>query len=202
MCNHFRQNPEAISDWAQWAGYRLTSETVETSGDVWPKRQALVVRTDDGAPLGARMAWGVPVTLPGKRPGTTVTKPVTNLRNTGSPFWKGMLANPAQRCLVPFSRFAEPKPGKDEVTGRPAEHWFGLAEGKAGAFAGVWRIHDGVPVFAFLTCEPNNLVAPHHPKAMPVILDAENYAAWLEADYNTVVALQSPYPSQLMQLLG
>jgi putative SOS response-associated peptidase YedK len=54
---------------------------------------------------------------PGKRPGTTITKHVTNVRNLKSSFWKSMLANPERRCLVPFSRFAEPKAGQSREHG-------------------------------------------------------------------------------------
>jgi putative SOS response-associated peptidase YedK len=85
----------------------------ETRSNVWPRRMGGVVRTVDGARVAGKMAWGVPLTLPGKRSGTTVTKYVTNVRNLKSPYWANMLARPAQRCVVPFSRFAEPKLGPD-----------------------------------------------------------------------------------------
>ena len=32
---------------------------------------------------------------------------------------------------------------------------------------------------AFLTCEPNPLVVPIHPKAVPVILHPDDYDRWL-----------------------
>ena len=51
---------------------------------------------------------------------------------------------------------------------------------------------------AFLTCEPNPLVAAVHPKAMPVVLHEEDYDAWLTGEYDNVCALAAPYPSQLM----
>jgi putative SOS response-associated peptidase YedK len=63
-----------------------------------------------------------------------VTKHVTNVRNLDSPFWRGMLAKPGGRCLVPFTRFAEPKAG----AGRE-EHWFSIPGQPLAAFAGVWR---------------------------------------------------------------
>ena len=53
-------------------------------------------------------------------------------------------------------------------------------------------------LFAFLTCEPNPLVAPLHPKAMPVILHPEDYATWLTADWEEARKLVQPFPSQLM----
>ena len=53
-------------------------------------------------------------------------------------------------------------------------------------------------LFAFLTCEPNPLVAPLHPKAMPVILHQEEYTTWLTAEWAEARKLVQPFPSQLM----
>lgn len=197
MCNHYQGNPEEIADWAEWAGYRLPAERI-TATDIWPKRPATIARIDKGAKILDAMIWGVPHTMPGKRAGTTVTKHVTNVRNLASPFWKSMLANPERRCLVPFSRFAEPKPGKDPETGRPTEYWFAVTDRPVAAFAGIWRPSDAGNVFAFLTCEPNPLVAPLHPKAMPVILHEAEYDLWMTGMVEEARALAVPYPSQLM----
>ena len=54
--------------------------------------------------------------------------------------------------------------------------------------------------YAFLRCEPNPLVAPLHPKAMPVILHEADYERWLTCDYDEACAMAQPYPSQLMTL--
>lgn len=196
MCNHYRLNPEAIPTWAEWAGYNLPSihETMEqSSADVWPKRPGLVVHHGEAGPTAETMRWGFARTMPGKRPGTTVTKNVTNVRNLTSPYWRSMLANPEQRCLVPFSQFAEPKMGQ----GRE-EWWFTISDEPVSAFAGIWRPTDEGRSYAFLTCEPNPLVAPLHPKAMPVIVHREDYDKWLRADWSEASALVAPYPSQLM----
>lgn len=180
-----------LQTWREYIGWSL-DDAVET--DVWPKREGLVARIDSNTYVIDRMIWGVPLTVPGKRPGTTIAKNVTNVRNLTSPFWKSMLSNPARRCLVPFTAFAEPKIGQ----GR-AEHWFTVAGEPVAAFAGIWRPSDAGNVYAFLTCEPNPLVAAHHPKAMPVILHPDDYATWLTTDYAGACALATPFPSQLMR---
>ena len=92
---------------------------------------------------------------------------------------------------MPFSTFAEPKPnaGRDEV-------WFRVTDAPMSAFAGIWRQTVEGNVFAFLTCEPNPLVAPIHPKSMPVILHPQDYECWLTG--NDVLDLATPFPSQLM----
>jgi putative SOS response-associated peptidase YedK len=216
MCNHYRNIPELLSTWREYVGWSLNRplppELQAMAGaeavDIWPKYEAQVVRMGDDGAFVDSMKWGVPLTLPGKRPGTTVTKQVTNVRNLDSPFWRGMLVRPEQRCLVPFTRFAEPVIG-----GGRAEHWFSIKDSPVAAFAGVWRIaapatQSGLDfgsagaepekVFAFLTCEPNPLVAPLHPKAMPVILHPEEYQTWLSAEWSEAKALVQPFPSQLM----
>ena len=79
-----------------------SDDVAEWKTDINPRYQAPIMRTEGGARILETMAWGVPLTIPGKRPGTTITKHVTNVRNLASPFWKSMLTNPERRCLVPF----------------------------------------------------------------------------------------------------
>jgi len=67
-------------------------------------------------------------------------------------------------------------------------------------FAGLWRPTEQGHCFAFLTCEPNPLVAPLHPKAMPVILQPEDYDHWLSCGYEHACSLAQPHPSQLMEV--
>lgn len=194
MCNHYQNHPEAISTWREYIGWSLPDdEFSEIKIDVWPKQKAIVGLIRNDAPCLVAMRWGVPLTISGKRQGTTATKHITNVRNLASPFWRSMLAKPAQRCLVPFTRFAEPKPnaGRDEV-------WFHLPASPVSAFAGVWRPSDQGNVFAFLTCEPNPLIAPIHPKAMPVIVHPDDYDRWLAGDDAGNFA--TPFPSQLMAM--
>ena len=194
MCNHYRNNPDAIPTWREYIGaVQREEEWSDIKVDVWPKYQGIVARIDKGQTILDSMAWGVTITLPGKREGTTITKRVTNVRNLASPFWRSMISKPAQRCLVPFSIFAEPKPnaGREEV-------WFTVTDTPVSAFAGIWRPSVEGNVYAFLSCEPNPLVAPIHPKAMPVILHPQDYERWMKGD--DVTELAAPFPSQLMSI--
>ena len=194
MCNHYRANPDAIPTWREYIGAAPYEDVwSDIKIDVWPKYQAVIARVGGSKTISDSMAWGVPMSLPGKREGTTVTKRVTNVRNLTSPFWRSMLSRPAHRCLVPFSTFAEPKPnaGRQEI-------WFRVTDAPVSAFAGIWRPSAEGNVFAFLTCEPSPLVAPIHPKAMPVILHPQDYDRWLTGD--DVLDLVAPFPSQLMSV--
>ena len=198
MCNHYQNIPGAeklLSTWKEYIGFDLPNELPVFANDIYPKRQGLVLRMEDGEVKADAMMWGVPCQVPGKRPGTVLTKHVTNVRNLSSPFWRSMLKDPARRCLVPFTSFAEPVIG-----GGRAEHWFTIRDRPLAAFAGIWRPTEQGNAYAFLTCEPNPLIAPLHPKAMPVILPEADYRAWLAADWEEVQPLACPYPSQLMEV--
>lgn len=95
MCNHYRTNPDAIPSWREYIGAGPREEWSEIKIDVWPKYQAPVARVDHGQTILDSMAWGVPITMPGKRAGTTVTRRVTNVRNLTNSFWRSMLVKPA-----------------------------------------------------------------------------------------------------------
>jgi putative SOS response-associated peptidase YedK len=197
MCNLYRLR--SSEDLARIFDARPLQQSFELKPDTYPKYENVVVRKLDGERVLDCMAWGIIRTMPGKS-GKPMKKAVTNVRNLSSPFWRSTLANPTQRCLVPFTSFAEPRPGRDPETGRPANWWFTVEGEECCAFAGIWRMNEGAPRFAFLTCEPNPLVAPLHPKAMPVILHREDYNSWLDGETDQVCALAQPYPSQLMRV--
>ena len=52
---------------------------------------------------------------------------------------------------------------------------------------------------AVIACEPNPIVAPIHPKAMPVILHPDDYDRWLGGEVEDACSLAQPFPSQLMR---
>lgn len=160
---------------------------------VAPGKPGYVVREDGGQRVLSVMQWGFPLN----------GKPVTNVRNYTSPFWKSALANPERRCLVPVTEFQEWSVKPDPDTGKKHPYWFNVPSQQIFAFAGIWRPTESDPVFSFLTCgydgEPaNHVVGAIHPKACPVILHEEVYDRWLHTDLDDAISLASPFPSQLM----
>lgn len=161
-----------------------------------PDRPAPVVGHGRAGRVLADARWGVPPPASGSRP-------VVNIRNLASPFWRGALSKPALRCLVPADDFCEWTDTPDPATGRKRKVFFARADGSPFAFAGLIRpAAEGsgeLPRFAFLTCQPNALVAPVHAKAMPVILTPEAWGPWL--DGAPAEAFQYPAPDNELTIV-
>ena len=141
--------------------------------------------------------WGFP------GPAATKGRPVTNVRNLASPFWRSALSNVERRCIVPVTRFCEWTAEPDPETKRKRKVWFGMHEDHEPlfAFAGLWRPAEGGPFMAFLTCEPNQTVGAIHPKAMPVILGRDDLDSWLSDPHETACSLARPYNDDLMRVV-
>jgi putative SOS response-associated peptidase YedK len=165
---------------------------------VFPKAMAPVVVLDD---LGARnllmMRWGFPPP-PGKG-----TRPVTNVRNTSSPYWRNWL-KPEFRCLVPATSFCEWTDSRPKIP-----HWFAIDDSRPPfAFAGIWRpwkresVMERHRLFAFLTTAANDLVRPIHAKAMPVVLrDAGAWDTWLTGSVEDALDLQRPSAADELRIV-
>jgi putative SOS response-associated peptidase YedK len=86
---------------------------------VFPDYPAPVVRNAGPDRELTMMRWGMPP--PPKFGGP----PVTNIRNTSSPHWRGWL-KPESRCLVPANSFSEYAPEPNPETGKKDVVWFAL----------------------------------------------------------------------------
>ena len=189
MCNRYRMSASRAELMTRYGiAVEPPFETWPT-GELFPKRQGHIVREEDGACVLDIASWGFPPPAAGRAP-------VTNVRNLASPFWRTALARPDRRCLVPFTDFCEWEGEK----GAKVARWFDVPSRSVVSFAGLWRPTKTGAAYAFLTTDPNPIVAAVHPKAMPVILHEEDEAAWLSGDYTAACALASAYPSQLMSV--
>lgn len=205
MCNRKHQTEKAVQLWFDLHGVAIDADWTDRPrpGQIFPTgkktpRYGWVVRrqAEGNRPLVAeQMEWGFPTQIPSARdPSVKLTKYVTNARNLKSPFWRSSLANPTNRCLVPFTHFAEPHPdgGKGD-DGMPKQAWFCLPDQPVGVFAGFWRPTERGRAYAFATCEPNAIVAPIHPKAMPAIIKPDEWDQWLDGTAEEAAALVRPY---------
>jgi putative SOS response-associated peptidase YedK len=189
---------------------QLAKAMRDTTGDlpplpaIFPDQVAPVVRlAKDGERELTMMRWGFPP------PRYSRVRLVTNVRDVTSPYWRGWLRR--FRCLVPATSFCEYTDTTPKVP-----HWFALDESRPiFFFAGIWRpwtgslrtrVHPALGkyrLYAFLTCEANEIVERIRAKDMPVLLTTEEEAdQWLTAEVHEALELQRPLPSDQMKIVA
>ena len=204
MCNLYAltRTPDEIRRIAKIM--RDTTGNLPSLPGIFPDQLAPVVRTGrDGVRELTMMRWGFPP------PPNFGARPVTNVRNVKSPYWRGWL-KAEFRCIVPASSFCEYTDSQPKVP-----HWFALDDSRPlFGFAGIWRPWTGTrgtkaaPVegehllFSFLTTDANDVVRPIHAKAMPVLLTPDQFDTWLSAPTEAALELQHPFPADRMRVVA
>ncbi len=210
MCNLYSitKGPQAIRDFVR--AVRDTTGNLAPIPGVFPDHYAPIVRNVEGGERELTMArWGMPSPIFALK-GRNSDGGVTNVRNVASPHWRRWLSVES-RCVVPFTSFAENELQPD---GSRPPVWFALDESRPLAFfAGVWtrwtsvrKVKEGETtndVFAFLTTEPNAIVAPVHAKAMPVVLTTpEQVDLWMTAPAKDALTLQRPLADEALRIVA
>jgi putative SOS response-associated peptidase YedK len=150
--------------------------------NIAPTQPVPIVRAgSDGARSWSEVHWGL---IPSWADDPALGARLINARSeTAAEKPSFRAAFRGRRCLVPASGFFEWKTGK----GRKQPYYVRRTDERPLAFAGLWERWqpaadvDPVESCTILTCGPNALLAPLHPR-MPVILAPEDQARWLAPD--------------------
>lgn len=201
MCNRARYagEPEALFGAANKLFGERPRDNRFNPQELRPKSRNYVIRErENGERAWEVMTWDV---LGGK-----AAWPMTNVRQLRLPQWRRLAEKPENRCLIPLTEFAEFTPEKHDLgDGKPplkGEMWFSVPAQPVFAVAGFWQATDEGNAFAMVTCDPNGLVAPIHPKAMITILHQDDCVTWLRGSYDEIVNLQEPYNAAEMTVRG
>jgi len=153
--------------------------------------QGVIVIERNGSREFKMAQWGFPrrtreSRLSGEAPG--IIGLVADLTN---PMWEHVVVEPAARCLIPFTHFANPAGEK----GTKTRSWFSLKDQAIMAWAGFWNETETYgPVFAGMTMAANDAVMPFNDR-MPVLLGPDEYSRWLHGGIEDVIGFQFIRPS-------
>lgn len=186
MCNQY----EIDMDWAEIAaifGVSKPPPATNASSIVVPGHAGPVVHQQQDGRILRSMVWGFPLPQVSKRTGEPIKpKPVNNVANLDSPMWRSVKSKPAQRCLIPLTRFAE----AEGTTGAKTRTWFRVADHPVIAWAGFWRDSgEWGPVYSGLMRDAIPAIQPVHDR-MPVLLWPDEWARWLGGTVEDVLALR------------
>lgn len=157
---------------------------LEPRDEIWPSELAPVIRAAEGGAQLSQTPWG----LSPNRPKAPL---VINMRSEGRSFARG-------RCLVPASHYYEFTGAKSPKTRwrftRTDREWFCFA-----GLLGRCETKEGsIEAFALLTTAPGPDVVPYHNR-QPVVLDAGQWAAWLDLS-RPAQDLLKPSPAGSLQV--
>src|SRR5262249_35002838 len=139
--------------------------------NIAPSQTVLVVRPSAAGRELASMKWGfLPAWASDPRAAMINARSETA---AGKPTFRGAFVK--RRCLIPADGFYEWK----KIARQKQPYHIQLASGGLFALAGLWESWQGTDTCTILTTSANSLLAPLHDR-MPVILDRENYAKWLD----------------------
>jgi putative SOS response-associated peptidase YedK len=162
--------------------------------NVAPTQAAAVVRLDEKTPPGRildHLTWGL---VPSWAKDASMAARMINARAetvAEKPAFRNAFRR--RRCLVPADGFYEWR----LEGGAKQPYHIGFADRRPFAFAGLWEHwmgKDGSEILSFsiVTTDANELLRPLHHR-MPVILEPEGHARWLDPATEAPVELLHPY---------
>ena len=101
MCNLYTMTATVDEMRRMFGSFSGDTANLPPFDEIYPGYRAPVLRRE-GAGLKLEMLhWGFP------GPAAAKGRPITNVRNLASPFWRSAIASTERRCIVPVTRFCE-----------------------------------------------------------------------------------------------
>jgi putative SOS response-associated peptidase YedK len=173
---------------------------VEPRYNIAPTQQVAAVRSSAKGSEFAFLRWGL---IPSWASDPAIGHKLLNARAetiAEKPSFRSAFKR--RRCVIPASGFYE---WQNTGARRKQPYFIRPREGGLFSFAGLWEEwHDPrgevVETCTILTTEANDVMRPLHDR-MPVILDRDSDALWLDAgaDATSLHALLVPYSSERME---
>jgi putative SOS response-associated peptidase YedK len=178
----------------------VTAAWAQPRFNIAPSQIAPVVRQgrDGGGQELVGMVWGL---IPGwsQGPGGGGAGQINARSETAAEKPTFRAAYRQRRCLVPSDGFYE----WQKIEGGKQPYWISRTDGAPFVFAGLWETwSDGqaaeIVSFTILTTAAAEPLRPIHHR-MPVILEARDYAAWLDPGQTPQAELFAPEQAPPMQ---
>lgn len=199
MCGRFTLAVEGEELQGEFPGTEFPSQFAPRY-NIAPSQPVLAI-SNDGRRKADFFMWGL---IPSWAKDASIGSRLINARAetlAEKPAFRGSFKY--KRCLILADGFYEWQGAPGTKTKVP--YYIHLENKKPFSFAGLWSDWHGpdgseLRSCTIITTQPNQLMAPIHNR-MPVIVRAENRAAWLEPAAVSPEALSpllQPYPAELM----
>ena len=206
MCGRFVQASSPALLLAQFGAIEVVTDLADPDYNVTPRREVTVVlNTVEGERVIDRLRWGL---VPRWAKDKAIGDRLINARSETvreKPSFKSAYAS--RRCIIPVDGFYEWRAIDGQRTKPPV--FIHANTGQPIAVAGIWESwrdpadgNDAIAPLrtcAILTTEANAMIEPIHNR-MPVILDEQDWDAWLDAStaMDELDALLAPAPDDVV----
>lgn len=188
-----KRNLKSPAEVARWFRADLP-RSINAPAETLIGSPGLTITEQGGRRALRQMNWGFPGRTANMRPGAK-PKPVNQAADLSRRMWAHVAPDPAHRCLIPITDFAEP----EGPAGAMTRTWFSVAGQEQFAWAGLWRTSsEWGDVYAGVTTAANEAIKPVQDR-MPVLLLPDDWDRWLHGSIADVLAFQQRiFPAELI----